>query len=190
MSALRLLLAGVLGTLSLVVLGASPASACSCAGAGTAEYVDAADVVVLGTVTDRQGSPLRLVMSSGDPATYTIEVEHVFKGMARPTVHVLSAGSGASCGLEGVDEGGRYVVFADRSGQELWAGLCGGTAVADAGFVAEVEAAAGPPRQPEPEAEPTLGPDGGGLAAPVAVAAALGVALLAGVRWLWLPLRR
>lgn len=190
MRALRLLLAGVLGALSLVVLTTSPSFACSCVQASPAEHVDAADVVVLGTVVDRQGPPLRPVMSSGDPATYTVEVERVFKGVVRPTVHVLSADSGASCGLE-AEEGRRYMVFADRTRGELWAGLCGGTATADPQLVAEVEEAAGPPRDPDPRAEPTVRPTAGaGLAVPLAAASGLGLVLLGGVLWLRLLLRR
>lgn len=191
MRLLRVLLAALAGAVALVVLPAAPSFACSCAAASTAEQVERADVVMLGTVTDRQGPPLRPVMSSGDPATYTIEVEQVFKGEVPPTASVLSADSGASCGLEGVEEGSRYVVFADRSGGELWAGLCGGTAAAGAAFVADVQTAAGPPGPPDPDAEPTVRPAvGGELALPVAAAAGIGLVLLAGLLWLRLLLRR
>lgn len=184
------MLAALVGALWLVVVTAAPSSACSCAGADTAGYVDRADVVLVGVVTDRQGPPLRPVMSSGDPATYTVEVDRVFKGEARPTTYVLSADSGASCGLEGIEEGGRYVVFADRSGDELWASLCGGTAAADPALVAEVEAVTGPALDPDPDAEPTVRPTvGAGLAVPVAAASGLALLLLGGVLWLRLLLR-
>lgn len=191
MRLLRVLLAALTGAVALVVLPAAPSSACSCVQGTPQEYVDSADVVVLGTVTDRQGPPLRPVMSSGDPATYTVQVEQVFKGDVPPTAYVLSADSGASCGLEGVEEGGRYVVFADRSGGELWASLCGGTAPADPRLLDEVVAASGPPQAPDPRAEPTIRPTAGaGLALPVAVAGGLALVLLAGALWARLLLRR
>jgi len=115
MTTLRLLLAGVLGALSLVVLTATPSFACSCAMASTQEYVDGATVVFTGTVTDTEPPPKRPVMSSMDPVTYTFDVERAFKGDVSGPLPVLSAESGASCGLEGVEVGQRYVVFASES---------------------------------------------------------------------------
>lgn len=207
MRALRLLLAGVLGALSLVVLGAPPSFACSCANVSTPEYVDGADAVFTGTVVDKQPPPKRPVMSSTDPVTYTLDVERTFKGDLSDPLPVLSAVSGASCGLEGVRVGGRYVVFAAQGrGGALWASLCGGTAPWSADLEADVVAAAGPGAAPVAEpaepAEPAASPDdmaagtetrpaeGGFLAVPVALAAGLGLVLLAGALWLRLLLRR
>ena len=213
MRALRLLLAGVLGALSLVVLAASPSFACSCARVSTAEYVDHATVVFTGTVADKEPPPKRRVMSSMDPVTYTFEVERSFKGDVASPTEVLSAMSGASCGLEGVRTGDRYVVFADQGrGGDLWASLCGGTAPWSADLEADVVAASGPGVVAPPSAAPAgtagstqepggddgtrptgAGPEeaeGGFLAVPVAVAAGLGLVLLAGALWLRLLLRR
>ena len=211
MRAFRLLLGGVLGALSLVVLAASPSFACSCARAGTAEHVDNAVAVFTGTVADKEPPPKRPVMSSMDPVTYTFEVARSFKGDVASPTEVLSAMSGASCGLEGIRTGDRYVVFADQGrGGDLWASLCGGTAPWSAELEAEVVAAAGAGTPPDAvPAEPPSGvssgaggeavaapaPDtpaaeGGFLAVPIAVAAGLGLVLLAGGLWLRLLLRR
>lgn len=209
------LLAGVLGALSLVVVTASPSFACSCARAGTAEYVDNAVAVFTGTVTDKEPPPKRPVMSSMDPVTYTFDVERSFKGDVASPTEVLSAMSGASCGLEGVRAGKRYVVFAHqgRSG-DLWGSLCGGTAPWSAELEADVVAATGPGTPPAdgaddpddtadppgvvtagagtaepPEADPPAA-EGGFIAVPVALAAGAGLVLLAGLLWLRLLLRR
>lgn len=213
MRAVRLLLAGVLGALSFVVVAASPSFACSCAAASTAEYVEGADAVLTGTVADKEPPPKRPVMSSGDPTTYTFDAERWFKGEQADPVQVMSAMSGASCGIEGVRAGERYVVFASEGrGGDLWASLCGGTAPWSAALEADVVAATGPGTVPPPSAAPAgtagstqapgdddaapptgAGPEeaeGGFLAGPVALAAGLGLVLLAGLLWLRLLLRR
>jgi hypothetical protein len=211
MRAVRLLLAGVLGALSLVVLGAAPSFACSCAMAGTEQYVDGADAVCTRTVTDKEPPPQRPVMSSMDPVTYTFDVERAFKGDLSDPLPVLSASSGASCGLEGVRVGQRYVVFASeskRGDRDLWASLCGGTAPWSAGLEADVVAATGPGTPDPPTAAPAgagtpetwegtrptgAGPEvteGSSLAVPMAVVSGLALVLLGGVLWLRLLLRR
>lgn len=207
MRALRLLLAGALGALSWVVLVAPPSYACSCAVTGTAELVDHASVVVTGTITDKQPPPRRPVMSSTDPVTYTVAVDRAYKGDTADRIEVLSAVSGASCGLEGVRVGQRYLVFADHGrGGDLWASLCGGTAPWSADLEADVVAAAGPGTAVPPSVapagggEPAVDPgpvaaeleaaEGGFLAVPVALAAGAALVLLTLVLWLRLLLRR
>lgn len=213
MTTVRLLLAGVLGALSLVVVTAAPSFACSCAMASTAQYVDGADAVFTGTVTDKEPPPKRPVMSSMDPVTYTFDVERWLKGEPEDPVEILSAMSGASCGLEGVRAGQRYVVFASesrRGDRDLWASLCGGTAPWSADLESDVVAATGPGVLSPPSAAPAgagtpedttadedrptgAGPEkaeGGFLAVPVALVAGAGLVLLAGAYWLRLFLRR
>lgn len=213
MTTVRLLLAAVLGALSLVVLTATPSFACSCAVAGTAEYVDGAAAVFTGTVTDKEPPPQRPVMSSDDPVTYTFAVERWFKGEQGDPVQVMSPMSGASCGLEGVQAGQRYVVFATESRRgELWASLCGGTAPWSSDLEADVVAVTGPGAVAPPSAAPAgtggtsqdqvhgagssptgagpEGAEGGFLAVPVALASGLGLVLLAGLLWVRLLLRR
>lgn len=148
MRAVRSLLAAMVVALSFVVLVPSVAYACDCVTGSVEKYVDQADVVVEGTVVDRQPPPPRPVMSSGDPATYTVTVDRVFKGQAHATTAVLSADAGMSCGLERIRLGRRYLVFANQSHGRLWATLCGGTGPAAPRFVNGVRAVTGPPTMP------------------------------------------
>jgi hypothetical protein len=145
MKAFRTLCAALVAAVSLVVVGAGPSWACSCAVIDTAGHVSGADVVLVGTLTEVDPPPKRAVMSSTDPATYHVDVERVLKGTSGPQAQIRSANSGASCGLVGMEPGRRYVFFAVHGGGEgkpaeaLWANLCGGTGPATASLVAEVE---------------------------------------------------
>lgn len=119
----------------VVVVPASPASACSCAypqeGADDLFY-DRADVVFSGVLVERREPGFSLTRSSADPATFVFEVDTVFKGRASARQGLLSAMSGASCGLE-LPEGRPVLVFAERDADGLEAGLCGGSRVLEAG---------------------------------------------------------
>ncbi len=166
MTVLRTVLAALVAATGLVLAAPTPAVACSCVMADAPQFVKWADVVVVGEITEITPPPEREVMSSVDPATYTVVVEEVMKGRSPATVDVRSAMSGASCGLEGIEVGREYVVFAaynDIMGKRtdvLHASLCGGTALASDSYVAEVKAAAGPGQPPEPDrsSEPAGGP--------------------------------
>lgn len=126
-----LLFALVLAPVPLVVT-ATAASACSCAFDEPADFVGLADVVVTGTLSGPERSGLAL--RSDDAVWYTVIVDEVFQGEATDTMVFASAASGASCGLENIESGARYVVFlTDGSDQQphvsdgLAASLCGGT---------------------------------------------------------------
>ena len=122
----RLVLAALLTAAGLVLLTPASAHACSCVGGDVAAYADRADVVFTGTLVEVTPPPERLFWSSGDPATYSFDVDRVHQGEVGPSTEVRSAVSGASCGLEGMQTGSRYVVFATLD-DGLWANLCGGT---------------------------------------------------------------
>ena len=160
-STLRILFAALVAGAGLVLLTPTQAYACSCVGGDAEQFTEWADVVFTGTAVDYAPPPEQPMMSSSDPATYTFDVDTVFKGSAAPTTQVRSAWSGASCGLENIEVGTEYVVFAapqssrGRGNGELWANLCGGTARASQNYVADVEAVTGPGEPPEPAvAEP------------------------------------
>jgi hypothetical protein len=144
MRALRVLFAAAVAALSLVVVGAGPSFACSCVMADTAQHVAWADVVVTGTLAEREPPAQTRVMSSMDPATYVVDVDQVYKGEAGSRIEILSPDSGASCGLELVAEHKRYVFFAGHESMEgadqdhLWANLCGGSGPATPRLVAAV----------------------------------------------------
>jgi hypothetical protein len=207
MRILRALLAAVLGALALVVLTASPSYACSCAAADTRQHVERADVVVTGTV--------RGTAQSEQTAAYLLDVDRVYRGSSGPVLEVMSPVNGASCGLEGLVEDGRYVVFAaaetvaGEPSDVLWANLCGGTAPASAQYVDALEAVTGPGSPPAADDHGGVATDelaytstldlrldgperavaGGGLFA-VAVAATGGLLLSALVGGSWLRWRR
>lgn len=118
-----------------VVVTATAASACSCAFSEPEELVAMADVIVTGTVSDIDGSGWA---SGTDPVWYTLDVDEVFQGEATATMVFSSAADGASCGLENVRAGTRYVVFlTDGSSQlphvsdGLTSSLCSGTQAYD-----------------------------------------------------------
>lgn len=152
---LRLLLAGLVAAAGLLLVAPAPAQACSCVTADPQQFTRWADVIFTGTLLERTPPPERELMSSGDPATHLFEVDEVYKGEVGSKAEVLSAVSGASCGLEGMQEGTRYVVFAGNQNIEgeptdaWWASLCGGTAPASDSYVASVADVTGPGRAPE-----------------------------------------
>lgn len=118
---------------TVVGLSALPAIACSCAASTPDEHFERADVVFAGELIRFQGPPQAPVMSSNDPAVWTFEVSEVFKGEATEVQEVVSASSGASCGLE-LSHEGTFLVYASRDTRglatgphQLEANLCGGT---------------------------------------------------------------
>ena len=130
---------------ALLVLPSAPAWACSCASATPVQWVDRSDVVLRGTLEDVDKPSGPAVLQPSDPSvTYRFAVSEVFRGEAMETTYVSSSASGASCGLEGLQPGREYVVFAQTRGDTLWAGLCGGTARAASGLVADVREVTGP----------------------------------------------
>jgi hypothetical protein len=143
----RLILAALLTAAGLVLLTPAAAQACSCVGGDVSTYADRADVVFTGTLVEIAPPPKRLFWSSGDPATYSFDVDRVHQGQVGPSAEVRSAVSGASCGLEGMQTGSRYVVFATLA-DGLWANLCGGTGPVRHGVVRQLENAVGPARAP------------------------------------------
>src|SRR3954467_2211060 len=88
------------------LLVASPAQACSCAEATTAQHVADADVVFTGTLLSRTvDHPDWPVMSRGAPALHVFAVDAVYKGDVHAEQGVVSAADGASCGLELAGDG-------------------------------------------------------------------------------------
>jgi hypothetical protein len=123
----------------LVGPSAGPAQACSCVARTDQEAFTAADAVFRGQVTGYQPPPVQPIMSSLDPATWTFAVSEVFKGDVAPSQSVISAVSGASCGV-GFPPQGEFLVFATRRGLDgqahgdsYYADLCGGSRSTSAG---------------------------------------------------------
>jgi hypothetical protein len=147
----RLLASLVLALASLVVLGATgtPAYACRCVPADTAQSVDRADAVFTGTVADRaQEGRLETVV-------YTVAVDRVHKGEVDAEVTVATAGHESACGLPRLPEGERLVFFAagatparSTAPSDYVVNLCSGTGRTDDRELREVERLAGPPQEP------------------------------------------
>jgi len=187
MTVLRTVLAAIVAATGLVLAAPAPAFACSCVAADAPQFVRWADVVVLGEVREITPPPESEQVGSADPVAYTVAADEVLKGDVGATVEVISARYGASCGLEGIEEGDDYVVFAayqDIGGEptdELWASLCGGTAPASDSYVAEVEAVTGPGHPPEPDESPAAVPESANsTSAPKSTADSAGIPV-----WAW-----
>jgi hypothetical protein len=128
----------VLG-LGLVPLTASPAAACSCAAQlSDREYAAEADAVFVGRVDDVDPTGWTSG-SSTDRTVATFVVDEVYKGEIHTYTDVVTARSGASCGIDPV-AGQTLLVFADYGGDgivaaeadELRASMCAGTRVVGA----------------------------------------------------------
>lgn len=182
-----LLLSGLFLAIGLVV--APPASACSCAGGTTQEFLDRADAVFTGRLVSRES------VGAGDAALHVFAVDTVVKGTAREQQGVLSPDSGASCGLE-LSGDGPFVVFATRSAElggapfatpgngQYAAFLCGGTAPLTPALEAQLEALVPATESPLPGAPGRTSAGAGppwpataGVAA-LALAVGLGAAVL------------
>ncbi|MGY1635864.1 hypothetical protein ACI78V_04330 [Geodermatophilus sp. SYSU D00742] len=150
----------LLAVLAVLVTGwvlAAPATACSCTGAPLARQVDRADAVFTGRLVSRE---VRGGWSTPDPALHVFSVEAVWKGSVAAEQGVVSAASGASCGLELAGEGPFLVLAtgsADLDGGQLSADLCGGTTTWTPVTEAGVRAATGldAPAGPRPGAAGT-----------------------------------
>jgi hypothetical protein len=113
-----------------VVVGATPAFACSCKLFSPQEMFDRSDVVFVGTATALEDSNAAgPTFSSADPITVTFDVSEVRKGTVPASAKVRTARSEISCGYE-FAKGGHYLVYAGVDTDGAWVtGLCQGTTV-------------------------------------------------------------
>lgn len=128
------------------------ASACSCADAGTIqEKKERSDAVFEGTATSVKQSSLFLFRSPDKAVKTSFRVSEVWKGHVAPTIEVLTAESGDSCGYE-FQEGERYLVYARSTGSSLEVSLCSGTILQSAAseHVAALGSGSTPPQPVEP----------------------------------------
>ena len=167
----------------LMVVSASPAYACSCAGGTDAEALARADAVFAGELVETR-RPSGPEFSSTDPMRLVFDVEVVYQGTVRARQSVVTAVSGASCGLE-LQGTGPFLVFATVEPQlgltgedgEFFSSLCSGTrAVGEVPLPDEL----GVGDLPAPGASP-IGAEGGrSVSGPVLLAGALVVAAAVG----------
>jgi hypothetical protein len=122
----HLLLFALVVSLSLLMT-ATPATACTCEMKTSVQHAARADVVFTGRLQEIDAGVRGPIRSSMDPVTYRFEVERVFKGEVPQNASVVSATDGGSCGIEGMNVGARYTIFAQTDAGSLRSGLCGGT---------------------------------------------------------------
>jgi hypothetical protein len=122
----RTLLLACLVSAGVAASAAAPerAWACSCAGESPAALLARADGAFVGTFLDsRPLGPRGPLRSSADPAVYRFRVARALKGTLPPVIEVVSAESGASCGLE-VVEGREIGLTVNRDGGTWRSSLC------------------------------------------------------------------
>jgi hypothetical protein len=101
----------------------APAWACSCAVVDPEAALDGADAAFVGTLETRRESNRGPVRSTGDPVTLGFRVEQVLKGDLGERVEVVTAASGASCGIE-ARPGERLTLLLSRDRGRWQSGLC------------------------------------------------------------------
>lgn len=200
---LTALLTGLLTGLG-IALAPGAAYACSCAEASAQEHFDHATVVATARLTETDATQDTGAREAAAMVSYTFEVEELLKGEAPRTLEVLSAASGAACGLERMTVDQDYLLFARVASEQdptLLASLCDGTApvptprldevrqvAADSGVQAQLlpettTPAGDDPDDPGTPADPDS--DEGGSAPPVPLVLG-GVVLVLGLMAWWL----
>lgn len=153
---------GVLGSFLLVpfvvLVGASPAHACSCAMGETKDYVEWADAIFTGNLVEVDAPDPDDAGSApgGDDVTMLVAVDEVFKGKAPAQVEVGTRSGGASCGIAPPPVGGDpwlWFVFVTDEGAYS-ATICGGSAPADDKVLTQVVDLVGPGSTPEADPDP------------------------------------
>jgi nucleoid-associated protein YgaU len=133
--------------LTVTVVQAKKALACSCAPSSEQQLANAADVVFDGVAAGRHDpNPAGGIVGSGDPISWTFDVSGVIKGAPTDPQEVRSARGGATCGIS-FELGPPYRVFARRQAdQTLATDLCSGT---------RALSSPPPPEPPSPPGEQT-----------------------------------
>ncbi|HET7082642.1 MAG TPA: hypothetical protein VFJ00_02900 [Candidatus Limnocylindria bacterium] len=157
----RLLSVAFLLGLAMLAAPLAQVRACSCPQMDRAAALGSADVAFVGVVASIDDPSVGPMVSSGDPLRYSFAVEKAIKGELSDTVGVLSARSGASCGMEfALAQRWRVFAYVDETGH-LQSHLCSGNELLAEGVPV-------PPSTPEPTPPP--------VAALLAIGAVLGLA--------------
>jgi hypothetical protein len=170
----KVALAALVGSLALAAGAVDDACACSCVAPDADAYLERFDGAFIGRLVEKREVDRGGIWRTIDPAVYVFRVEAVAKGDLPQTLHVISAVSGASCGLE-VPKDERIGLFLEREGGEWRSSLCLQVAAADLEQAAED--AGFDLRQPLAGTNGT--DDGGSSTGPLLLAAGAGVFLLA-----------
>jgi len=125
-------LIGVLGVLlsTLVLMSGSPAFACSCVVADTAQHISQADVVFTGQVVSAE--------RDRQTVTYAVRADRVYKGsLSEVHLAVTTNAQSSACGVD-LPASKEAVFFAADGADGLSVSSCGGTTLATADLTAEV----------------------------------------------------
>jgi hypothetical protein len=143
-----------LSVAGVVVLGASPAFACSCASGAVEPRLADADAAFVGVAAVAPFEPA----AGEEPTaqeTWEFDVTDVYKGQLQPRIFVITPQSGGACGLDTVavgDDVGMLLYRDEIDGSKWTTNLC-----------AQVEPAelraAGEPHEPISAATPAAVPD-------------------------------
>ena len=106
----------------LLIQGAEPASACSCAMPNPLTGLASADGAFVGTLVDEE-EQVGPMFDGGEMMDHLFEVEVVLKGDIGKTVVVESAADGAACGFE-IPIGQRVGLTLTRNGDSWEGSLC------------------------------------------------------------------
>jgi hypothetical protein len=108
-------------------MSATPAAACTCEMQTSVRHAARADVVFTGRLVEVDAGVRGPIVSSLDPVSYRFDVARVLKGAVPQNATVVSVVGGGSCGLEHMNVGERYTIFARTDADVLRSGLCDGT---------------------------------------------------------------
>jgi hypothetical protein len=151
-SGLAVLLLATAGALAVVLTTAPPATACSCAMGDQRDYLEWADAVFTGEVTERAADQQQV--------TYRVDVDRVYEGAVPATTALVSGAQDSMCGMPALKVGRPYIVYATGAGDHLSTSLCSGTRSSTADAIAGLERITGPGTAPAaaPAASPHSGP--------------------------------
>ena len=171
---------------SLLLPSVNPAYACSCAALTPEQYVDNADIIVIGTVvrlietTEEFPTPEEKPDGQIPDVDAAVQVERYLKGSTPVEIEVDDPPSGGTCGfLEQESLGQRYLLFLTGETSPLQTHLCSGsTPLVDTPhvqqFLQEVQAITGPGTLPPTDSAPPADESGGGTPW-LAIAASAGI---------------
>ncbi len=171
---------------SLLLPSVNPAYACSCAALTPEQYVDDADIIVIGTVvrlietTEEFSTPEEKPDGQIPDVDAAVQVERYLKGSRSAEIEVDDPPSGGTCGfLEQESLGQRYLLFLTGETSPLQTHLCSGsTPLVDTPHVQqvlqEVQAITGPGTLPPTDSAPPADESGGGTPW-LAIAASAGI---------------
>jgi hypothetical protein len=121
-----MVLVAALGAGGVVVLGAAPAYACTCAGGALAPRLADADAAFVGTAVAAPDESVPSDRADG-LVTWEFAVSDVYKGQLQARIPVLTPLPGGACGLDTVDVGDEVGMLLQRDDADasLWtSNLC------------------------------------------------------------------